>query len=134
MMHTNNLGDFYAYIQKTGKLRTPAHAERWSRAVLRTLGFNLDRGTKKKLARALPAELAAELTRPFRLIYFRDSSISQHEFLHQVSRRSGNTDPDFARYPTTAVFHGLKTYTSQELSERVAKALPPAVRQMWEEA
>ncbi len=131
---TNNLTDYYATVQQTGQLRTVAHAQRWSRAVLNTLGLALDRRTKKKLSKALPEELAGDLTRVFWLAHFRNSGMSQYDFFNQVSRRGGNSDPDFARYPTTAVFNQLKTLTSQEVNNQVAKALSPDMRQLWEEA
>ena len=131
---SDDLTDYFAYIHKAGKLRSPAHARRWNQAILRTFGRNLDRSTKKKLAEALPAELAQELTRIFWLVHFRNSNLSQHELLNQVSRRSGNTDPSFARHPTTAVFHQLKAIVGRELSDQVAESLSPDVRQMWEAA
>ncbi len=131
---TDNLTNYYAAIQTAGKLRSPMHAQRWSRGVLKTLGINLDRGTKKKLARALPNELAADLTRVFWLAHFRNAGQTQYEFLNQVSRRCGNSDPDFARYPTTAVFHEIKALAGKEVSDAVAKALSPDMRKMWEAA
>lgn len=133
-INNNDLTDYFAYIQKVGKLRTPAHAQRWSRAVLKTLGINLDRGTKKKLAKALPAELADDLNRVFWLLHFRNTGLTQYDFLNQVARRAGNTDPDFARYPATAVFHQLKAIVGQDVSSQVAKTLSPEMRQMWEAA
>lgn len=132
--NNNNLTDYFAYIQNVGKLRTPGHAQQWSRAVLKTFGINLDRGTKKKLAKALPAELAGDLTRVFWLAHFRNTGLTQYDFLNQVSRRAGNTDPDFARYPVTAVFHQIKAIVGQDLSSQVAKTLSPEMRQMWEAA
>lgn len=136
MTYTDNdkLTDYFAYIQKTGKLRTPSHAQRWSRAVLKTFGINLDRGTKKKLAKALPADLAGDLTRVFWLAHFQNSGLTQYDFLNQVSRRSGNTDTDFARYPTTAVFHQIKAIVGKDMTDQVAKTLSPEMRTMWEEA
>ena len=130
----DKLIDYFTYIQKAGKLRTPSHAQRWSRAVLKTLGINLDRSTKKKLAKALPAELANDLTRVFWLVHFQNSGLTQYDFLNQVSRRAGNTDPDFARYPTTAVFHQIKAIVGKDMTSQVAKTLSPEMRQMWEEA
>lgn len=130
----DDLTDYFAYIQNAGKLRTTAHAQRWSRATLKTLGLSLDRGTKRKLAKALPAELAGDLTRVFWLVHFRDSSLTPYDFLNQVSRRAGNTDPDFARYPVTAVFHQLKAIVGQDTANQVAQALSPEMRQMWEAA
>ncbi|MCB9420603.1 MAG: DUF2267 domain-containing protein [Ardenticatenaceae bacterium] len=136
MTYTNkdNLIDYFAYIQKAGKLRTTSHAQRWSRAVLKTFGINLDRGTKKKLAKALPADLADDLTRVFWLAHFQNSGLTQYDFLNQVSRRAGNSDPDFARYPVTAVFHQLKAIIGPDMTNQVAKSLSPEMRQMWEEA
>lgn len=131
---TDNLTDYYAAIQATGKLRSPVHAQRWSRGVLNTLGLTLDRGTKKKLASALPNELAGDLTRKFWLAHFRNSGQTPYEFFNQVSRRSGNSDPDFARFPTTAVFRQIKALAGQNVSDQVAKALSPDMRQMWEAA
>lgn len=131
---SDQLSDFFLYIRDAGKLRSLAHAQQWTRAILRTLGINLDRGTKKKLAKALPTELANELTRVFWLAHFRNSCMSEHEFLNQVSRRSGNTDPSFARYPTTAVFHQIKAIAGKDLADQVAKTLSPDVRQMWTNA
>ena len=136
MTYTDNekLTDYFAYIQKVGKLRTPSHAQRWSRAVLKTFGINLDRGTKKKLAKALPADLTDDLTRVFWLAHFQNSGLTQYDFLNQVSRRAGNTDPDFARYPTTAVFHQIKRIIGKDITDQVAQTLSPEIRQMWEEA
>jgi uncharacterized protein (DUF2267 family) len=132
--NNNNLANYFAYIQKAGKLRTPSHAQRWSRAVLKTFGINLDRGTKKKLAKALPADLANDLTRVFWLAHFQNKGLTQYDFLNQVSRRAGNTDPDFARYPTTAVFHQIKAIVGKDMTDQVAQTLSSEMRQMWEEA
>lgn len=130
----NELDDYFAYIQKVGKLRAPIHAQRWSRAVLKTFGINLDRSTKKKLAKALPAELAGDLTRVFWLAHFQNSGLTQYDFLNQVSRRAGNSDPDFARFPTTAVLHQIKAIIGQDMVNQVAQSLSPEMRQMWEAA
>ena len=59
-----DLSGYYQNIQQNGHLRTVAVAQHWNEAVLRTLGLNLDRKTKKKLGKALPEELA------YYLIYF----------------------------------------------------------------
>jgi uncharacterized protein (DUF2267 family) len=134
MSKVTNMQDYYKHIQQTGKLRTPGHAQRWSTAVLKTLGMNLDRSTKKRLAETLPAELADPLTRVFWLLHFRDTNLSSREFLNQVSRRSGNTDIDFARYPTVAVFGGLKGLIDLELSKQISQILSPEVRQLWHQA
>jgi uncharacterized protein (DUF2267 family) len=130
----DELIEYFTRIQSAGKLRTSAHAQRWSRAVLKTLGINLDRGTKRKLAKALPVELAEDLTRVFWLLHFRNTGLTQYDFLNQVSRRAGNTDPDFARYPVTAVFHQLKVLIGQDMAGQVAQSLSPEMRQMWQEA
>ncbi|MEJ2749715.1 MAG: hypothetical protein P8183_17680 [Anaerolineae bacterium] len=58
----------------------------------------------------------------------------KYDFLNQVSRRAGNTDPDFARSPVTAVFHQIKAIAGQDVSTQVAKSLSPEMRQMWEAA
>lgn len=128
------MNSFYAQVQEVGKLRSLTHADRWSAAVLRTLGLSLDRKTKKRLAKALPTELAFALERAYWLIHFRNSGMSIDEFLGQVSRRSGNSDADFARYPTSAVFGALKSLIDPELSESVTQALSPEVRLMWQQA
>lgn len=134
MSRANDLSDFYSHVQQSGKLRTPAHAQRWSNAVLKTLGLNLDRRTKRKMADALPEELADALNRVFWLIHFRNTGLTGDEFLNQVSRRSGNTDADFARYPTVAVFGGLKRMIGPDLADRVAQSLSPEVSQLWNQA
>jgi uncharacterized protein (DUF2267 family) len=131
---TTDLTEYYQQVQKRGKLPTPDHARRWSVAVLNTLGLNLDRGTKKKLARALPPELAEALTRTFWLVHFRNPNLSSYEFQNQVARRSGNSDADFARIPVLAVFARLKSLLDSELSDRVAQSLAPEVRRLWQEA
>lgn len=131
---SDQLSSFYANVWETGKLRSVAHAQRWSDAVLRTLGINLDRGTKKRLAQALPEDLSYSLLRAFWLAHFRNATLSQEEFLNQVSRRSGNTDVDFARFPTSAVFAALKSLIEPELSERITQTLSPEVRSMWQKA
>ncbi|HEX6384755.1 MAG TPA: DUF2267 domain-containing protein [Anaerolineae bacterium] len=131
---TMELTDYYQRVQKMGNLRTPAHGRRWSGAVLKTLGLNLDGKTKKKLARALPPELAEDLTRTFWLLHFRDPNLSGHEFQSQVARRSGNTDADFARFPILAVFHHLKQLIDPDLSQQVAQSLSPEVAELWRQA
>ena len=131
---TFDLAAFYEYVQTKGDLRTPDHARRWSAAVLKTLGLNLDRGTKKQLAKALPEELAEPLMRVFWLAHFRDTNLSSHDFLNQVARRSGNSDPEFARIPVTAVFGGIKRLIDDKTSARVADSLSPEVRKLWQRA
>lgn len=134
-MTTNDrLSDFFRYVQEEGKLLSPEHARRWSDGVLRTLGTALDRGTKRRLAKALPEELADSLTGVFWLLHFRDPNLSSQEFQRMAARRSGNTDADFARIPTLAVFGGLKQMISADLERAVADTLAPEIRELWQQA
>ena len=71
-----DLTSYYQTVQSKGSLRTPAHAHRWSTAVLKTLGFNLDGRTKKKLAKALPAELGDDVKRVFWLLHFQNKRVT----------------------------------------------------------
>jgi uncharacterized protein (DUF2267 family) len=130
----SDLSGYYRQIQENGLLPTVAVAQRWNEAVLRTLGLNLDRRTKKRLGKALPDELAYYLTRTFWLLQFRNSNKSEEEFLKEVARRSGSTDPQFAYLPTTAVFHGLKSSIEDEISDAVADSLAPEISELWQQA
>ena len=130
----NDLNGYYEQVQSLGKLRTTAHAQRWSTAVLNTLGDNIDGRTKKRLAKALPPELAGDLSRIFRLKRFVYKDLPAWEFQNQVARRGGNTDPQFARFPVLAVFHGLKSQIDSDLSQAVANALPTEVSALWQQA
>ena len=134
MTENDTLNRFYRYVQDEGKLLAPEHAQRWSNGVLRTLGTSLDRRTKKRLAKALPDELADSLTGVFWLVHFRDPNLSSQEFRRMVARRSGNTDADFARIPTLAVFGGLKQIIDDELERDVAETLAPEVSELWQQA
>ena len=129
-----NLDTYYTNLTRTGNLRTPAHARRWSKAVLWTLGLNLGRGAKKKLAQALPDELAHDLTRAFWLLNFRNTNLPQQEFLKNVAKRSGHTDAVFARQPTQAVFSEMQQLIDKEINDQVGKALAPEIRALWEQA
>lgn len=129
-----DLTSYYQTVQEKGNLLTPQHARRWSTAVLKTLGFNLDGRTKKQLANALPQELSDDVKRVFWLLHFRNSNLSSHEFQNQVSRRSGNSDPQFAKMPILAVFHGIKQMVDGNLQQAVADSLAPEVRELWEKA
>ena len=129
-----DLTSYYQTVQNKGSLRTPAHARRWSTAVLKTLGFNLDGKTKKQLAKALPDELGNDIKRVFWLLHFRDANLSSHEFQNEVSRRSGNSDPQFAKTPILAVFHGVKALVDNSVQQAVADSLAPEVRELWEKA
>ncbi|UCC54108.1 MAG: DUF2267 domain-containing protein [Anaerolineaceae bacterium] len=130
----SDLSGYYQQIQENGRLPTVDVAQRWNEAVLRTLSLNLDRRTKKRLGKALPDELAYFLSRTFWLVHFRDGNKSEQEFLKEVARRSGSTDPKFALLPTTAVFHELKAYTGDEISDAVADSLAPELSELWQKA
>lgn len=129
-----DLQSYFTQVQNMGSLRTEMHAKRWSAAVLKTLGFNLDGRTKKQLAQALPEELGTDVTRIFWLLHFRDKTLSQQEFLNQVSRRSGNSDWQFAKIPTTAVFRAVKKMIDKDLSDKIADTLSPEVSALWKNA
>jgi uncharacterized protein (DUF2267 family) len=129
-----NLAGYYEHVLNTGKLRTIEHAQRWSNGVLKTLGTSLDGGTKRALARSLPDELAGSLKGVFWLLHFRNSELSSYEFRLRAARRSGNSDAEFALYPTLAVFSGLRPFVNDDLESRVVDALSPEIREMWQEA
>jgi uncharacterized protein (DUF2267 family) len=129
-----DLGGYYRQIEENGLLLTEQDAQQWSTAVLRALGPNLPRGTKKKLAKSLPEELAFDLTRKFWLLHFRNKNLPRQEFLKEVARMSGNTDAQFAVHPTRAVFHELKQYAGNDVSETVAEDLAPEVSELWQQA
>ncbi len=133
-MTSNDLNSYYTAVQTIGKLRTPNHAHRWSQATLRTLALNLDGRTKKKLANALPKELAQQLKRQFWLLHFRNKQITRLEFQKMVANRAGNTDAQFARHPVTATFHSLKSLIPNEVSQAVADSLSPELSEMWQNA
>ena len=128
------LDSFYSAVMERGNLRTTDHAARTSSAVLHSLGFNLSGGVKRELARALPADLAHELTRGWRLIHFRDTHLTVEKFARDVALHSGNTDPQYARMATAAVFSQLKLLIDDDLNRRVAKDLSPEVRDLWNAA
>ncbi|MFN2208156.1 MAG: DUF2267 domain-containing protein, partial [Candidatus Promineifilaceae bacterium] len=102
--------------------------------VLRALGINLDGRTKKRLAKTLPEALAYDLNRKWLLLQFRDKNKSRDVFLKEVARMSGNTDADFAVHPTRAVFHEVKAYAGEEVSNDVADALAPEIGELWQQA
>ena len=129
-----DLTGYYQNIRQNGHLRTVDVAQHWNEAVLRTLGLNLDRKTKKKLGKALPEELAFYLERPFWLLHFRNHNKSDEEFLNEVARRSGSSDPGFARIPTEAVFHELKAVAGEDVSDAVADMLAPELSELWQQA
>jgi uncharacterized protein (DUF2267 family) len=128
------LDDFYRQVQRTAQLHTLGHARRWTAGVLKTLGLNLAGRTKRAVARALPAELAASLKGVFWLVHFRNRQLTGRQFLQQAARRSGHSDAEFARLPTLAVFAGLRTFLDSETQEDVARSLSPELRELWEGA
>lgn len=125
---------FYQSVETQARLPTASHAERWTEAVLRTMGFNLGGGTKRELAKALPEELARQLTRGWKLINLHNPYLTQEAFLKQVALRSGNTDQDYARKATTAVFRNLKSFTDSDLQREITRSLPREVGKLWDEA
>ena len=131
---TMQLDSFYSEVMRRGNLRTADHAARTSGAVLHSLGFNLSGGIKRELARALPPDLAHELTRGWRLIHFRDTRLTVEKFARDVALHSGNTDPQYARMAIAAVFGQLKRLVDDDLSRRVAKDLSPELRDLWNTA
>lgn len=136
-MSQSNVADlaiYYQQVEKNGHLRTEDNAQQWSTAVLRALGLNLGRRTKKQLAKTLPEELAFDLTRKFWLLHFRDKNKPLDLFLKEVARMSGNTDAQFAIHPTRAVFHELKGYAGEEISNDVAESLAPEISELWQSA
>jgi uncharacterized protein (DUF2267 family) len=136
MADTNgtDLTNYYQNVQQNGNLLTSGHVQRWSNAVLWTLGLNLDRKTKKQLAKTLPEELADYLTRAFYLLHFRDKQKSSQEFFREVAKRSGNSDAQFAPIPTIAIFHEVKQFAGEDVSDKVAGSLAPEIQVVWEQA
>ena len=129
-----SLESFYEIVRSRGNLRTETHAQRWTSAVLRSLALNLGRVARNDLSQALPEPLRDQLKRQFWLLHFRDRSLTQHEFLQQVARRSGNTDPQFSRLATSGVFAGLKSLIDSDVSDEVADSLSPEVSALWQSA
>lgn len=128
------LDAFYLNIANEARMRTAAHAERWTQAVLRTMGFNLSGSAKRDLAAALPDELRSQLTRGWKLLNVHNGQLTQGVFLKEIARRSGNTDEAYARMATTAVFHNLKLFIDDDLEREVGRSLPPAVSHLWDVA
>ncbi len=128
------LDSFYAEVVRRGNMRSADQAALVSSAVLHTLGFNLSGGVKRELAHALPEHLARQLTRGWRLIHFRNTYLPLEKFAADVGLHSGNTDPQYARMATAAVFGQIKRLISDDVSRRVAKDLSPEVRDLWNSA
>lgn len=130
----NHLDNFYKEVQEKAYLRTPEHAKRWTTSVLKTLGVQLDGGTKRALAKALPPALANDLKGVFWLLHFRNGRLTPAEFQRQVALRAGHTDGQFARKPVMAVFGQVKGMIDKDLNSRVEKSLPAAIGELWREA
>ncbi len=133
-MNNTAVSAYYQHIQEDAGLRTQPHAERWSTAVLNTLGLYLDKNTKKELSGALPDELSVDLRKKFWLAHFKDDEMTRQDFLERVARRSGNTDYQFAAVPTTAVFRNIKTFINQDVNQHVTASLSPDVGELWQKA
>ncbi len=131
---TLSLAEFYAQVQATASLHNLELAERWTDAVLATLGFHLGGKAKKALGQALPAELKRSLGRVFWLLHFRDSTLSRQEFQKQVARRAGHTDAAYALRPILAVFQNVKRLIDPDVSRQVTESLAPDIRALWEQA
>jgi uncharacterized protein (DUF2267 family) len=131
---TNRLENFYTQVQQKANLPTPQHARRWTTGILKSLGLQLDGGTKRALAKALPKELARDLTGVFWLLHFRNGRLTTGEFQRQVGLRSGNTDSQYARQPIVAVFGAVKGMIDKEMKDKVEKSLPAAIGELWREA
>ncbi len=135
MSNQITVDSFYDSVMQSGNMRTPAHAKRNTFAVLHTLGFNLSGGTKKELAKALPKELARDLTGGWRLINIRRSKLPFEDFARDVALHSGNTDAQHAKNTTRIVFRHIKRLINDDaLSREVAKDLSPEVSKVWSAA
>lgn len=128
------LVSFYQYVYEVGSLRSVNHARRWTRGVLETLGTVLDRRSKRAVKKNLPEELATSLNGVFWLLHFRDPNYSIEDFCKRAAKRSGNSDAEFARQPTEAVFGGLREYIGPDLDRRIADSLPTEVSLSWQQA
>jgi uncharacterized protein (DUF2267 family) len=128
------LDAFYMNVANDARLPTTGHAERWTHAVLRTMGFNLSGSAKRDLAAALPDELGAQLTRGWKLINLHNPRLTQDAFLKEVARRSGNTDAAYSRKATGAVFHNLKAFLDDDMTREVNGGLPRDVAELWNAA
>jgi uncharacterized protein (DUF2267 family) len=131
---TTSLDAFYDGIMINGKLPTPAHAARFTSAVLYTLGFNLSGGVKKKLARSLPEAIARDLTRGWRLVNVRHNQLPLRDFLKDIAMTSGNTDAQYAEMATGAIFRQIKRNLDADVAREVARDLSPEVRAFWNAA
>jgi len=125
---------FYAGIRKAAFLPSDEAAARWTAAILKTLGINLSRGTKKRLAAALPREFAEPLTRVFWLLHFRNKAMPAAEFAMAVARRADNSDNEYSLKVIRAVFASLKNSIDEKMADSVEKNLAPEVADLWKSA
>ncbi|MFK7802237.1 MAG: DUF2267 domain-containing protein [Anaerolineae bacterium] len=132
----NSIEDFLSYVQSSGNLLTPEHAQHWANGTLQMLGVNLSGRVKKALKNALPDSLSYQLGRVFWVAYFRNENMAARDFATRVARRSrASSDPDFALYPIQAVFGGVKSLiNNDDLSEKIRDDLSPELSKLWEEA
>lgn len=129
-----DITSFYNIVQSTGKLRSAQHAQRWTHAILQTLGLNLSKPAKKALKEALPEELAQSVSDVWWLFNFRDEAITVSYFQERVGRRAGNTDISFAIHPIKAVFGAIRNLISSDVALTVAASLSPELRDLWNSA
>lgn len=134
MNNQTSIHPVFNQIAEESNLPTTAHAIRTTSAVLRELGFTLSGGVKRKLAKALPQELARELTRGWRLINIRQSKLPLQDFLKNIALNSGNSDPQYAEYYVAAVFRAMKQHIDSKTSREVARDLSPEIRDFWNAA
>jgi uncharacterized protein (DUF2267 family) len=134
MAQSEQLTRFWQQVAQWGQLRSADHAQRWSHAVLQTLGTTLPRRLRRTLARTLPEGLGHSVTDVFWLLHFPDTNMPALEFQRRVALRAGNTDLYFARIPAVAVFAALQPLLTGELRESLADALSPELRTLWQEA
>ena len=71
---------YYEHVQTVGKLLSFELAERWSRGVLKTLGFHLNGRTKRSLAKVIPEPLSDDVKDVFFLLHFKDKELSGRDF------------------------------------------------------
>lgn len=129
-----SLENYYQEILDTAHLLTKKQAMDWSSGVLKTLGTNLPGGTKRRLAKTLPKELASSLKSAFYLVNFRDPDLTSYEFRRLAARRSGHSDAEFAMKPTLAVFRALKDFIEPELDQNISRLLQPEISEMWNQS
>ena len=129
-----NLDNYFSTIQEKGSLISGKLARRWSESTLKMMGLYMGKGGKKALSGNLPKVLSDDLNRVFRLMHFPNTNMPMLEFQQMVARRGGHSDPQFAKLAIIGVFHGLKTIIDTDTRDKVADALSPEVREVWNNA